>query len=60
MTDFVSGPVHSRRLGHSLRINNIPPKVCIYSCGYCQAGQTLTMRIGRETFYGPEDILHMV
>lgn len=29
------GPVPSRRLGHSLGINNIPPKHCSYSCIYC-------------------------
>jgi len=29
------GPVPSRRLGRSLGINNIPPKVCTYSCVYC-------------------------
>ena len=26
------GPVASRRLGNSLGINNINPKVCTYSC----------------------------
>lgn len=30
------GPVPSRRLGRSLGINNIPPKVCSYACVYCQ------------------------
>ena len=30
------GPVLSRRLGRILGINNIPPKVCSYSCLYCQ------------------------
>jgi wyosine [tRNA(Phe)-imidazoG37] synthetase (radical SAM superfamily) len=30
------GPVPSRRLGQSLGINNIPPKICTYSCIYCQ------------------------
>lgn len=30
------GPIPSRRLGRSLGINNIPPKICTYSCVYCQ------------------------
>jgi len=50
------GPVPSRRLGRSLGINNIPPKVCTYSCVYCQLGRTRRMRIGRETFYGPRRV----
>ena len=34
------GPVPSRRLGRSLGVNNIPAKVCTYSCVYCQVGRT--------------------
>ena len=30
------GPVPYKRLGRSLGINNIPPKICTYSCVYCQ------------------------
>jgi wyosine [tRNA(Phe)-imidazoG37] synthetase (radical SAM superfamily) len=54
------GPVPSRRLGRSLGINNIPPKVCTYSCVYCQVGKTRRMRIDRCRFYGPEDIFKSV
>ena len=50
------GPVPSRRLGHSLGINNIPPKVCSYSCVYCQLGRTLNMGAERKDFYKPEEI----
>jgi len=39
------GPIPSRRLGRSLGINNIPPKVCTYSCVYCQIGKTSNMKI---------------
>ena len=46
------GPVPSRRFGRSLGINNIPPKVCSYSCGYCQVGRTIQMRYDRRSFYG--------
>jgi wyosine [tRNA(Phe)-imidazoG37] synthetase (radical SAM superfamily) len=51
------GPVPSRRLGQSLGINNIPPKICTYSCVYCQLGRTLDMRLERGAFYEPDKIL---
>jgi wyosine [tRNA(Phe)-imidazoG37] synthetase (radical SAM superfamily) len=54
------GPVPSRRLGRSLGVNNIPPKVCTYSCVYCQLGHTLKMQAARQTFYQPEEILRAV
>ena len=50
------GPVPSRRLGQSLGINNIPPKICTYSCAYCQVGKTTRMQIDRAQFYDPEEI----
>jgi len=50
------GPVPSRRLGRSLGINNIPPKVCTYSCAYCQLGNTIKLQIERESFYKAEEI----
>ena len=51
------GPVPSRRLGKSLGINNIPPKVCTYSCVYCQLGTTIKMQVTREEFYRIGDLL---
>jgi len=54
------GPVPSRRLGRSLGVNNIPPKVCTYSCAYCQLGRTHTMQIERQTFYQPQEIIEAV
>ncbi len=45
------GPVPSRRLGQSLGINNIPPKICTYACVYCQVGNTSKMRVNRREFY---------
>lgn len=56
----IFGPVPSRRLGHSLGINNIPPKICTYSCIYCQIGRTHDMRVEREVFFKPEEILQEV
>lgn len=54
------GPVPSRRLGRSLGINNIPAKICTYSCVYCQVGATNRMQIDRTQFYQPEEILRDV
>lgn len=55
---IVYGPVPSRRLGQSIGINNIPPKICSYSCIYCQLGRTDKMRAVRQIFYRPEDVYH--
>jgi len=54
------GPVPSRRLGRSLGINNIPPKICSYSCIYCQVGRTLNLEAERRIFYEPKEILEAV
>ncbi len=54
------GPVPSRRLGKSLGINNIPAKICSYSCVYCQVGRTTQMQNNRRFFYAPEDIFRDV
>ena len=54
------GPVPSRRLGRSLGVNNIPPKICPYACIYCQLGRTLKMQAERQAFYEPEKILQVV
>ena len=54
------GPVPSRRLGKSLGINNIPPKICSYACVYCQLGRTLKMQIERKSYYSTELIVNDV
>jgi len=54
------GPVPSRRLGKSLGINNIPPKICTYSCVYCQLGRTKNMQVKQDEFYKPSEIVHAV
>jgi len=53
---LVFGPVPSRRLGRSIGVNNIPPKVCSYACVYCQVGPTIDRRIQPQPFYQPEVI----
>ena len=52
MVDTIAyGPVPSRRLGRSLGINNIPMKVCSYSCVYCQLGNTARMEVEPRPYY---------
>lgn len=57
---YAYGPVPSRRLGKSLGINNIPVKVCTYSCVYCQVGRTTKKPIDRGVFYEPGAIYREV
>jgi wyosine [tRNA(Phe)-imidazoG37] synthetase (radical SAM superfamily) len=52
----IFGPVPSRRLGKSIGINNIPPKICPYSCVYCQLGKSLEMVADRQTYYHSDDL----
>ena len=56
----VFGPVPSRRLGRSLGINNIPHKICSYSCVYCQVGRTLNKSIKRKEYYNTDEIINEV
>lgn len=57
---IVFGPIPSRRLGRSLGVNNIPPKVCSYSCIYCQVGITDSMSVNRKEYYPPNEIFEAV
>jgi wyosine [tRNA(Phe)-imidazoG37] synthetase (radical SAM superfamily) len=56
----VFGPIPSRRLGRSLGVNNIPHKVCSYSCIYCQVGRTSNKEIERREYYKPREIVKEV
>jgi wyosine [tRNA(Phe)-imidazoG37] synthetase (radical SAM superfamily) len=56
----VFGPVPSRRLGKSLGINNIPYKICSYSCIYCQIGKAIKMLDKRQEFYKPDELVKEV
>ncbi|MDD3640954.1 MAG: radical SAM protein [Candidatus Caldatribacteriota bacterium] len=57
---IVFGPVPSRRLGKSLGVNNIPPKICTYSCVYCQVGKTLKMEAERSLFYDTTEVVREI
>jgi wyosine [tRNA(Phe)-imidazoG37] synthetase (radical SAM superfamily) len=59
-TSIAFGPVPSRRLGRSLGINNVLPKICTYSCVYCQLGRTIKMTMDRQEFYDPQELVEAV
>jgi len=54
MPPLVFGPVPSRRLGRSIGINNIPPKICSFACVYCQVGPTLDRDVEVRSFHDPD------
>ncbi len=54
------GPVPSRRLGSSLGVDIVPPKICSYDCVYCQLGRTTLKTIKREQYVPVDDVLHEV
>jgi wyosine [tRNA(Phe)-imidazoG37] synthetase (radical SAM superfamily) len=54
------GPIPSRRLGRSLGINNIPPKVCSYGCLYCQVGATPSPQLEPRPIFPPEELARAV
>jgi len=57
---LVYGPVPSRRLGRSVGINNIPPKICSYSCIYCQLGRTPMTQVEPRPFYKSAKLIEAV
>lgn len=54
------GPIPSRRLGRSVGINNIPPKVCSYGCVYCQVGATSSPQLEPRPIYPPLEVARAV
>ncbi|MCL4518272.1 MAG: radical SAM protein, partial [Thaumarchaeota archaeon] len=46
--------------GRSVGVNNIPPKVCSYSCVYCQLGSALHQQVERKRFYSTKRIFREV
>lgn len=54
------GPIPSRRLGRSLGVNNIPPKICSYDCIYCQVGITSRFASQRQYFFEVEKVVKAV
>ena len=54
------GPVPSRRLGRSLGVDLVPPKICTYDCVYCQVGKTTEMTLQRMEYIPTEEVLEEV
>jgi wyosine [tRNA(Phe)-imidazoG37] synthetase (radical SAM superfamily) len=44
------GPVPSRRLGHSLGVDLVPPKTCTFDCLYCEVGRTTHLTLARRPY----------
>ena len=56
MTEYIYGPVPSRRLGFSLGVDLVPFKTCSYDCIYCQLGRTTNKTIERKEYFPEKDI----
>ncbi|MDY5968594.1 MAG: radical SAM protein [Bacteroidales bacterium] len=54
----IVGPIHSRRLGHSLGVNLLPlkHKRCSYDCVYCECGWNRDSEEGEIAFATPQQI----
>lgn len=54
----IVGPIHSRRLGHSLGVNLLPlkHKRCSYDCVYCECGWNRDSENGEIAFATPQQI----
>jgi wyosine [tRNA(Phe)-imidazoG37] synthetase (radical SAM superfamily) len=57
---YLFGPVYSRRLGHSLGIDLLPPKICTLNCVYCEVGVTTDLTCERKEYVPTEDILREI
>jgi len=54
---YLFGPVNSRRLGLSLGIDIMPPKVCNYNCIYCEVGATTRLTCERQEYVDTAAVL---
>ena len=54
---YVFGPVASRRLGRSLGVDLVRPKICSLNCIYCEAGATTELTLKRDEYVPAEDVL---
>lgn len=56
------GPIHSRRLGHSMGINLLPTdeKICSFNCLYCECGWTLEKRLDAREYYPVTTVLQAI
>ncbi len=52
----VFGPVRSRRLGLSLGVDLVPPKICSMDCVYCEVGRTTRLTLERAPYVSLETL----
>jgi wyosine [tRNA(Phe)-imidazoG37] synthetase (radical SAM superfamily) len=57
---YLYGPVPSRRLGRSLGVDLVPPKICTYDCVYCQVGKTTEKTLQRSEYVPTEEVVEEV
>jgi len=57
---YLYGPVPSRRLGRSLGVDLVPPKICTYDCIYCQVGKTTERTLQRKEYIPTGEVLEEV
>lgn len=53
MYKHLFGPVPSRRLGMSLGVDLVPPKICSLDCVYCEVGKTTELTLDRQAYCDP-------
>lgn len=53
----IFGPVNSRRLGLSLGIDLLPPKICNFNCIYCEIGPTTEFTCDRKEYVPTREII---
>jgi wyosine [tRNA(Phe)-imidazoG37] synthetase (radical SAM superfamily) len=56
MYKHLFGPVPSRRLGMSLGIDLIPPKICTLNCVYCECGATTRLTHERKEYVPVKEV----
>ncbi|MEW6595534.1 MAG: radical SAM protein [Thermodesulfobacteriota bacterium] len=56
----IFGPVNSRRLGLSLGIDLLPPKICNFNCIYCEIGPTTEFTCDRKEYVPTSTILREI
>ena len=57
MSNYIFGPVPSRRLGRSLGVDLVPLKTCSYDCIYCQLGNTTCKTTERKEWAPLDGVL---
>ena len=57
MYRHIYGPIMSRRLGVSLGIDMVPPKVCSLDCVYCEVGKTTCLTLERKEYIPVAEII---